>query len=70
MIKVTGKTLPKVKDTGRGLARVEASKVVVALGAEPASGGVTRPQGRIKSHQGRERRSTASIKQCRSTTLY
>ena len=45
MIKVTSKTLPKVKDAGRQLRRVEASEVAAALGAEPVVGAVTLPQG-------------------------
>ncbi len=34
MIKVKGKTLPKVRDTGRTLDRVEGAEVAVALGAQ------------------------------------
>ncbi len=44
MIKVTGKTLRKVRDTGQGLARVEPAEVPAALGAEPIAKGTTRPQ--------------------------
>ena len=44
MITVTGKTLQKVKDTAKGLARVEPAEVAVALGAEPVAKGATRTQ--------------------------
>ena len=44
-IKVTSKILPRIKNTGRSLARIEHTKVLAALGAEPVSEGIIRPQG-------------------------
>jgi hypothetical protein len=45
MIKVTGKNIPKVKDTGRTLARVEPEQVGKALGASSVTRKATHPQG-------------------------
>ena len=43
-IKDTGKTLPKVRDTGPKLKRVDPAEVAKALGAEPGPRPKVRPR--------------------------
>ncbi len=47
MIKVAGKALPKVRDTGRAFPRVDPEEVRKALGAEPVDADGIKPQGSV-----------------------